>query len=63
MRLRMLGLFLLSISFAIATLPPALAQRDAEITALKQHGIELFQAGKYAEALPVAKQYAARQSG
>jgi tetratricopeptide (TPR) repeat protein len=60
-RLRALGVFLLSISFAIAlALPPTLAQpvSDAEITALKHHGFELFQPGKYAEALPVAKQYA-----
>jgi CHAT domain-containing protein/tetratricopeptide (TPR) repeat protein len=34
------------------------AQSDADIAALKQHGFELYQAGKYAEALPVAKQYA-----
>ncbi len=61
MRLRACVLLLLSLAFAIASVPPpALAQSpsDAEITALKQHGFELFKAGKYAEALPVAKQYA-----
>ena len=36
----------------------ARAQSDADIAALKQHGFELYYAGKYAEALPVAKQYA-----
>ncbi|MGA7324450.1 MAG: tetratricopeptide repeat protein [Rhodomicrobium sp.] len=33
-------------------------QSDADIAALNQHGFELYYAGKYAEALPVAKQYA-----
>ena len=61
MRLRAWKLFLLSISFAIAAaLPPALAQSpsDADISSLKQHGFELYYTGKYAEALPAAKQYA-----
>lgn len=34
------------------------AQSDDDIAALKQRGFELYQAGKYDEALPVANQYA-----
>ena len=61
MCLRILRTFLLPVLFAIALSPPstfAQAPGDGEIAALKQHGFELFQAGKYADALPVAKRYA-----
>ena len=61
MCLRIVRKFLLPVLFAIALSPPstfAQAPGDGEIAALKQHGFELFQAGKYADALPVAKRYA-----
>lgn len=52
---------MLSVSIAIASaLTPTLAQSfsDADLNALKRNGFELFYAGKYAEALPLAKRYA-----
>ena len=60
MRLRVWKLFLLSIAFAIAAaLPPALAQSasNAELRALNSRSLSLYQAGKYAEAMPLAEQY------
>jgi len=61
MWLHALKLFLLSISIAIASaLPPTLAQslNDADLNALKKKGFELFYAGKFADALSLAKRHA-----
>jgi CHAT domain-containing protein/tetratricopeptide (TPR) repeat protein len=62
MRLRALRSFLLPLFFAIApTLPPASAQspRDVELSAMNRRVEELYQAGKYSEAIPLAERYMA----
>ncbi|MGO9545556.1 MAG: tetratricopeptide repeat protein [Rhodomicrobium sp.] len=62
MPLRALRSFLLSLLFTIILTPPlAFAQlpSDAELTAINNRVIELYRAGKYGEAIPLAKQYAA----
>ncbi len=62
MRLRAWKLLLLSIAFALAAaLPPALAQSpgDAELEVMNKHIIELYQAGKNNEAIPLAERYEA----
>ena len=62
MRLRALRSFLLAILFAIALAPPpAFAQSpsDAELNAMGSRVTELYQAGKYGEAIPVQERYAA----
>ncbi len=64
MRLRALRSFLLPILFAIAValaLPPAFAQSpgDAALDALHKRAGELFEAGRYAEALGMAEKWAA----
>ena len=61
MRLRALRSFPLPVLFAIALAPPlALAQSpsDAELQAVNSRVIELYQTGKYAEAIPLARRYA-----
>jgi CHAT domain-containing protein len=62
MRLRALRSFLLPVLFAIAVAPlPAVAQSpsDAELKAMNSRVIELYRAGKYGEAIPLAERYAA----
>ena len=59
MRLRALRLFLLPILFAIAlTPPPAFAQSpsDAELKSMSSRVAELYQAGKYGDAIPLVEQ-------
>jgi hypothetical protein len=56
MRLRALRSFLLLVLFAIALSPlPTFAQlpSDAELLALNQRAIKLYEATKYAEAEPI----------
>ena len=62
MRLQILRSFLLPVLFAIAlALPPAFAQSpsDAELKAMNGRVAELFRAGKFGEAIPLAERYAA----
>ena len=62
MRQRVLRSFLLPIPFAIAlALLPACSQspRDTELDVMYSRVIELHQAGKYGEAIPLAERYAA----
>ena len=62
MRLRTSRLFLLPIFFAaVPALPPAFAQSpsDASLEALNARVTELYKAGKYGDAIPLAEQYAA----
>ena len=54
-------LLLLMMAFAVAIFPLSIAAQsvsDADTAALKQRGFEFYFAGKYAETLPVAKEYA-----
>ena len=62
MRLRTLRLLLLPIFFAaVLAPPPAFAQSPSKagLEALNTRVIELYQAGKYGEAIPLAEQCAA----
>ncbi len=62
MRLRLLGVVLLLLSISIIAAPPparAQAPGEAEIEALNDRVVELYQAGKYSEAIPLAERYAA----
>ena len=50
----------LVIAGIIATAGSVCAQSDVELKALNQRVLELYQAGKYAEAIPLAERYAER---
>ena len=62
MRARLIGLGMLFAALLLAGAVaggPARAQSDAELGALNRRAMELYEAGKYSEALPLSERFAA----